>query len=100
MQAASPKTTMGRISFLVNVASSASPRPTTGIHPPYLRRLRIRISPSRSVWVTIVVASVSPRYLMRLTPRITCGAKRRQVHPVVRLLSGGVGSYFTRVQVT
>jgi hypothetical protein len=28
------------------------------------------------------------------------GPKRRQVHPVVRLLSGGVGSYFTRVQVT
>jgi hypothetical protein len=59
MQAVSPKTTMGRISFLVNVASSASPRPTTGIHPPYLRRLRIRISPSRSVRVIVVVASVS-----------------------------------------
>jgi hypothetical protein len=78
MQAASPKTTMGRISFLVNVASSASPRPTTGIHPPYLRRLRIRISPSRSVWVTIVVASVSPRYLMRLTFAVSSRGEHRE----------------------
>src|SRR6267142_727945 len=36
--------------------------------------------------------------LRLVSSRITCGAKRRQVHPVVRLLSGGVGSYFTRVQ--
>ena len=34
------------------------------------------------------------------TRRITCGAKRRHVHPDVRLPCAGMASYFTRIHVT
>jgi hypothetical protein len=60
--------------FVCTPTRRAAAQPSRGIHAPYRRRLLIRFSASRSLWV-IAGTSHCPLSSMRLAPALTCGQR-------------------------